>query len=163
MPEIGERGEEKREKTREEERGERNCTARSPWHMPGRNEMQKEPGGARAPEFSSMSVVCPLQTWCGCGVGRQQHPLADATPPTRPATTTAHDALARESVRAKRLGGRRTRQLRSQSSCWRWSICPGEMEMGLSEGKKTQVRGQDATLKMSECHWVRGPGPRLGG
>lgn len=53
MPEIGERGEEKRENTREEERGERNCTARSPWHMPGRNEMQKEPGGARAPEFSS--------------------------------------------------------------------------------------------------------------
>lgn len=158
------KGEKRKEKIQEKKRGEREIARPArPGTCPGATKCKRSLVVLVLPSSVRLSVVCPLQTlvwvWCRSPAA----PPGRATPPTRPATATAHDALARERVRAKRLGGRRTRQLRSQSSCWRWSVCPGEMEMGLSEEKKTQVRGQDATLKMSECHWVRGPGPRLGG
>lgn len=103
----GEKRKEKRQKKREEREIARPAR---PGTCPGATKCKRSLVVLVLPSSVRLSVVCPLQTWCGCGVGRQQHPLADATPPTRPATATAHDALARESVRAKRLGRRRTRQ-----------------------------------------------------
>lgn len=152
------KGEKRKEKRQEKKREEREIARPArPGTCPGATKCKRSLVVLVLPSSVRLSVVCPLQTWCGCGVGRQQHPLADATPPTRPATATAHDALARESVRAKRLGGRRTRQLRSQSSCWRWSVCPGEMETGLSEEKNS---GSRAGCDLENVRVPLGSGPR---
>lgn len=109
--------------------------------------------------------------WCSCSRVQFDSPwsvpckrvaLANATPHTRPATATAHDALARvceqkglEDTAASQsscwgLGGGR----RSALEKWRWGW--------LSEGKNSGSRA-GCDLEMSECHWVGGPGPRLGG
>jgi len=144
--------EEKRE--RREMTGSANLArpARPGTHMPGRNEMQKELGGARAPEFSS-TVRTPslsLATWCGCGVGRQQDPPADATP-----HPVGHGPPC---VCEQKAWGTRgsTRQLRSSH--------PGRLPWRNGDGPrsgKKHVRRQDATVDV-RVPLDSGPRPEVG-
>ena len=94
---------------------------------------------------------CPLQR--GVGVvsvaSRTPRLMRHPTP-----SATAHHACA-----SKRHGERGARH--GSSAAVILDVCPGEMEMGLGAGKNT-FAGRMRPW-MSECHWIRGPGPRLDG